>query len=488
MTKSLFIKRSFFLFVLAATFFACKKTNTITLREPGACFSTYVQEPYSFFNFLGTTALIDSNFYFLSCSDSGAAITYHWSFGDGAESTEKNPKHSYSKRGNYTVTLEVSNNKQAFDTLQRTVSVILGQKHISFGDGTYTYPLAIEETPNNEFELLASNNFYSTYYLIQLDSLLKQKSIKTFPAKYSFTNMQSTSDGNYIFTGSTVSLNKANELIKMTADGTQLWSKTLSANDSYSYVTQTPDGGYAITGSRQVTGPFGNNMYATVVIKTDNNGNLQWQKLLNQEGMTDTKDLVVEADGITVAGVKRDVTGNCQYCDTLLIVKLNNSGNVTWSNTVAWGLNTSNWWNTRISKLTSGNYAVTNEYTGAIFYFSPSGSFVDRKILPYQVLSIVNTADANIIALQSESGNGNRINVSKFTLEAVQQWYANPDGRQKVSGGGYSCCSSSWPTAIHPLRKGGYIFTGYRVDNNSTGNGNNYAVLMLELDENGKPK
>jgi PKD repeat protein len=41
---------------------------------------------------------------------SGDIIAYLWDFGDGSNSTEKNPKHAYNTRGSYTVTLTVSNN------------------------------------------------------------------------------------------------------------------------------------------------------------------------------------------------------------------------------------------------------------------------------------------------------------------------------------------------------------------------------------------
>ena len=480
-------KLVFFVALLTTLITACKKTETITIQEPTACYMMLVPEPYSNFQLQGSSTYIDSNFYFRNCSDSGANITYRWDFGDGATSTDKNPRHSYSRRGNYSVTLIVSNDNLAYDTLQQAVSVISGQQHISFGDGVNMSPIAIEETITNDFVLLGSTGYGTSFNLFQLDSLLKQKSMKTFPANYRLTSMQSTTDGNYIFTGSTQAINKANELIKMKADGTQLWSKILSTDDYYGYAAPTPDGGYSVIGSRPFLGTFGNTINYTVVIKTDNNGNQQWQKLLDQERMIQTRDAVIEDDGIVVAGVKRDVTSNCSDCDSLLIVKLNNAGNIIWQNTVFWGLNTNNWWNTRIMKLKNGNYAVSNEYTRGIFFFSPSGNFLDRKLVPSQVSSVMSSGDGNLIILQSEPGNGNRISISKVTLDGFQQWYTYPDGRQKVPGG-VSCCSSSWPIAIRPLRNGGTIVTGYRVDNNSTGSGSHTTILLLALDEAGKPK
>jgi parallel beta-helix repeat protein len=44
-----------------------------------------------------------------SDASTGSPITWNWSFGDGVNSTEKNPTHTYSMQGSYTVALTVSN-------------------------------------------------------------------------------------------------------------------------------------------------------------------------------------------------------------------------------------------------------------------------------------------------------------------------------------------------------------------------------------------
>jgi PKD repeat protein len=466
----------FFVCLLTITGITCKKTEIVTINvtQPVAAFSVYVGDPFMDFQTPGTASYIDSNFYFRNTSDTGAKITYRWEFGDGSTSTDKNPKHSYGKRGSYQVTLTVSNDNKAADTVQQTVSVILGQQHISLAGNISVSPIAIEETSTGEFVLLGTAGYGANFHLFQLDSLLKQKSAKTFPSNYRLTSMKATADGNYIFAGSTQSATKSNELIKMNANGTQLWNKVLSADDSYTHATQAPDGGYAVIGSRTVTPGFN----YTVVIKTDGSGNIQWQKLLDAEGMITTNNAVAEQDGIVVSGTKR---GNCMECDSIFVVKLNNAGNLVWKTAVLGGMNNFVWWDTRITKLTNGNYAVTNGYTRGIFFFSPAGEFLDRKLAPYQVASVVSSGDGHLIALQSEGSNGNRITVSKLTLDGVHQWNAYADGRQKTSGG-YSCCSSSWPVAIRPLLNGGTIVTGYRFNDSHT------TIVLLELDEGGKPK
>jgi PKD repeat protein len=485
--KTIFTIRKlfFFLSVVAIGGIACKKTETvtITIKQPTAAFSVNVNDPFLGYPTLRAVNYIDSNFYFRNGSDTGKNMSYSWDFGDGTTSIDRDPKHSYGKRGSYAVKLTVSNDDKAFDTVEQTVSVILGQQFISFGDGIDLSPVAIEETSASEFVLLGSGDYGTNYHLFQLDSLLKQKNKKTFPDNYRLISMKATSDGNYIFTGSTQANNKANELIKMKADGTELWNKTLSTDDSYSYAAQTPDGGFMVIGSRAVlTGSTTN--YNTVVIKTDGNGNQQWQKLLDAEGMAFTNNAVIEQDGVVAAGIKR---GNCSECDSILVVKLDNTGNVVWKNTVIGGMNNFVWWDTYIAKLINGNYAVSNGYTRGIFFFSPPGGFLDRKIADYQVASVASSGDGNLIVLQTELNNGFRMNIAKFTLDGARQWYAYPDGRQKNSGG-YSCCSDSRPVAMQRLRNGGILVTGNSVVYNSTNNNKHMIMVLLELDEAGKPK
>ncbi|MCW8126936.1 ExeM/NucH family extracellular endonuclease [Microbulbifer halophilus] len=58
-------------------------------------------------------------------SDSDGNITgWHWDFGDGETSTERNPQHRYSQPGNYTVTLSVEDDEGAIATAARQLSVM----------------------------------------------------------------------------------------------------------------------------------------------------------------------------------------------------------------------------------------------------------------------------------------------------------------------------------------------------------------------------
>jgi len=62
-----------------------------------------------------------------SSTDSDGNITsWNWSFGDDQFSTAQNPSHTYASSGSYNVTLKVTDNDGATDTISKTVSVSTG--------------------------------------------------------------------------------------------------------------------------------------------------------------------------------------------------------------------------------------------------------------------------------------------------------------------------------------------------------------------------
>ncbi len=58
-----------------------------------------------------------------SSSYNGTIVSWHWSFGDGAHSTSKNPVHSYSSHGKFTITLTVMDSNGLSSTRSQEISV-----------------------------------------------------------------------------------------------------------------------------------------------------------------------------------------------------------------------------------------------------------------------------------------------------------------------------------------------------------------------------
>ena len=161
----------------------------------------------------------------------------------------------------------------------------------------------------------AQNNFIKTYGNAGFDE------------GYS---LQQTTDGNIVMAGSTTiaNLGKQMSLTKLTPDGNVLWSKHYggSGDDYARAVITTNDGGFALVGS---SNSFfigqGDDIY---VVKTDNNGNLQWDKTYgtsdNERGFT---ILQTDDGGYFVGGS----TAVFDFANDAYAIKISESGDVLWN-------------------------------------------------------------------------------------------------------------------------------------------------------------
>ncbi|MHC4150697.1 MAG: hypothetical protein ACYSSP_01185, partial [Planctomycetota bacterium] len=94
------------------------------------------------------------------------------------------------------------------------------------------------------------------------------------------------------------------------------------------YGLQTSDGGYIMTGGTSEGRRGSSDM---LVVKTDSNGELQWQKIIGTKGQADYANFVTEvSDGFIVAGALDD-SGDQDRA----LVKLDHSGNIVWQKTYA---------------------------------------------------------------------------------------------------------------------------------------------------------
>jgi len=145
-------------------------------------------------------------------------------------------------------------------------------------------------------------------------------------------SVQQTSDGGYIVAGYTDSFGEGRKdvyLIKTEPNGNSQWQKTFggSENDYGFSVQQTSDGGYIIAGD---TSSFGAEVWDVYLIKTEPNGNSQWQKTFGESAGNYGRSVRQTSDGgYIIAGG----TGPSADSRDVYLVKTDPNGTMQWQKT-----------------------------------------------------------------------------------------------------------------------------------------------------------
>ncbi len=191
---------------------------------------------------------------------------------------------------------------------------------------------SVQQTRDGSYIITGSKN--GDIYLVKLNLTGDIQWEKTYggdQADYGAC-VQETLDGGYIITGNTKSFGaKYGDvfLIKTDLYGNKEWEKTFgrSGEDFGSYVQQTADGGYMIVGTIE-PGGAGTVIRELWIIKTDNDGNYEWDKSFGYNGLfrgwsgLQTKDGGYILSGDTSDDKKWDIYA----------VKLDSKGNKEWDN------------------------------------------------------------------------------------------------------------------------------------------------------------
>lgn len=143
-----------------------------------------------------------------------------------------------------------------------------------------------------------------------------------------------TSDGGFIFAGSTTS-NGTDDfqiwIVKIDANGNEVWSKTHGGSEweEAASISQTSDGGYILSGYTLSKGAGAKDAY---LIKVNATGDVIWDKVFGDVHADEFTDAKETPDGGFIA-VGYSVTffsQQNQFRD-LFIVKTNSSGDLVWS-------------------------------------------------------------------------------------------------------------------------------------------------------------
>jgi hypothetical protein len=143
-----------------------------------------------------------------------------------------------------------------------------------------------------------------------------------------------TADGGYIFTGSTIVTPPGYTellLVKTDGNGEESWHNNFPIDMTNLYGTvvhQTTDGGYIIVGS--IGGSW---LWDVLVIKTDANGDLVWQKSFGKsDGPDHGSDVLQTSDGGYI--VLGDTSSYGQGSADLWLIKLAADGTEQWNKTI----------------------------------------------------------------------------------------------------------------------------------------------------------
>jgi PKD repeat protein len=160
---------------------------------------------------------------------------------------------------------------------------------------------------------------------------------KTQISTTSITSIQRTDDGGFILAGVIDSNHERGYLAKLDADGNLKWEKRFESGaqrywyDTLTYVQQTNDGGYIAVGYAFHVAEFD-----VWLIKTDANGNLEWQKLINRphSSGSDKGFSVVQTHdgGYLVAGASQYYWPFENY--DVWLIKTDANGNLEWQNRI----------------------------------------------------------------------------------------------------------------------------------------------------------
>ena len=257
------------------------------------------------------------------------------------------------------------------------------------------------------------------------------------------------------------------------------WNKTFGGalKDQAYGVVQTSDMGFAIAVE---TTSFGAGGWDFMLVKTDLNGNLQWNKTYGGAGTDYVNSIILTADGgylmvghtnsWGVGGydlfvVKTDSLGNMQWNKTYGglgqdrgygAVRTSDGGYAIAGSTDSWGAGLADYWLVKLDS--SGNIQWNMTYGGT----NAEGAF-----------ALVQTSDGGYAVAGGEPsfGAGNHdFWLVKTDSGGVMQW------NQTYGGPATDICRSLIRTA-----DGGYALAGFT---NSSGNGG-YDVWMVKADGNG---
>jgi hypothetical protein len=169
--------------------------------------------------------------------------------------------------------------------------------NMTYGGEDMDHGISVQQTSDNGFILVGGTKSYgdgpNDYWIIktnEIGELQWEKTYGTHGYDWGY-DIQKTNDGSFIFTGGTDTSLEGEHildigLVKISEDGIIEWDKTYNKLKSGWYwdegygVESTSDGGYVIAGVAHAKGWSESGEGDAWIIKTDDNGNKEWDILI----------------------------------------------------------------------------------------------------------------------------------------------------------------------------------------------------------------